>query len=119
MGTTSTTRTRTRTSTCKTPGWWGCLDKTTSHDNDPITTTITTTTSTCLTPGWFGCNDAVASTTPTKATSPPPPVTSAPKDPAPAETSSEPSTATGCHHRNWFGFCKDSIEDEEYVNEEM
>lgn len=149
--TTSTTRTRTRTSTCETPGWWGCLDKTTSHEHNPITTTITTTTSTCLTPGWFGCydettttekitttvpsptsptcetpgwfgcRDDVASTTTTKATTTaPPPVTSAPEVSQPEETGSEPATETGCHHRNWFGFCKDNVEEEaHYVLEEM
>lgn len=34
---TSTTMTRTRTSTCQTPGWWGCLDETTTTSG--ITTT--------------------------------------------------------------------------------
>lgn len=44
--TSSTTSTRTRTETCKTPGWWGCRDETTTM---PTTTTTTTTTSTCKT----------------------------------------------------------------------
>lgn len=56
---------RTRTSTCKTPGWWGCLDETTTSGitttSKPITTTSAST-STCKTPGWFGCNDEVTTT---------------------------------------------------------
>ncbi|KAG6028518.1 putative lipase atg15 [Claviceps citrina] len=68
------TRTRTRTTTCETPGWWGCLDKTTSVASATTThmaTTATTahstststsaSTSTCKTPGWFGCNDKTTS----------------------------------------------------------
>ncbi|KAM0272271.1 hypothetical protein ACHAQH_008743 [Verticillium albo-atrum] len=69
---------RTRTETCKTPGWWGCLDESTTPSTGTITSTTTTTTttststSTCETPGWFGCNDQVtsteASTAPTSST---------------------------------------------------
>ncbi len=52
--TTSTTSTtssvRTRTSTCKTPGWWGCLDEsTTAPGSTTTTTTVTTTLSTSTT----------------------------------------------------------------------
>jgi lipase ATG15 len=46
---TSTTSTRTRTATCKTPGWWGCLDKTTTSSATKITYPSTTTTSSCKT----------------------------------------------------------------------
>lgn len=69
----------TRTSTCKTPGWWGCLDESTT---DTATTTSTTaTTTTCKTPGWFGC-----------------------KDPT---TTTEPATSTTtCETPGWFG-CRD------------
>lgn len=75
--TTTTSKTSyTRTSTCKTPGWWGCLDETTSgttSTHSVITTTYTTTT--CLTPGWFGCNErgnvtVTTTTEPPKTTSP-------------------------------------------------
>lgn len=65
MPSSTTTRTRTRTTTCQTPGWWGCLDKTTTIVSATTTTTTTTTshsTSTCKTPGWFGCNDRTTST---------------------------------------------------------
>jgi len=58
--TSSTSRTRTRTSTCKTPGWWGCLDEsttTTITSTSATTTKATSTTTSCKTPGWFGCND--------------------------------------------------------------
>jgi lipase ATG15 len=50
-----TSKIRTRTETCKTPGWWGCLDEsttTTATTTRPITTTTSSTTSTCKTPGW-------------------------------------------------------------------
>ena len=63
---TSTSYTQTRTETCKTPGWWGCLDETsstrsstTSSTPAPIaTTSAMSTTTTCQTPGLFwGCRD--------------------------------------------------------------
>ncbi|KAL3474900.1 Alpha/Beta hydrolase protein [Aspergillus californicus] len=109
---TTTITTSTRTSTCKTPGWWGCLDESTT--TDPTTTTTTTTTSTCKTPGWFGCNDPTSTsvTTTTEApttttstckdpgwfgcrdpTSPTTPPTSAPKTP----TCETPGLFWGCH----------------------
>ncbi|KAF2097267.1 alpha/beta-hydrolase, partial [Rhizodiscina lignyota] len=50
----STSTTKTRTTTCKTPGWWGCLDETTTSTTSTSTNT-TTSSSTCKTPGWFGC----------------------------------------------------------------
>lgn len=62
--TSSTTKRRTRTSTCKTPGWWGCLDETTTTTSTLSKTTITATTTTCETPGWFGwCHDDTTTTT--------------------------------------------------------
>ncbi|KAL3447509.1 Alpha/Beta hydrolase protein [Aspergillus insuetus] len=78
---TTTTFTSTRTTTCKTPGWWGCLDETTTTSE---TTTTTTTTSTCKTPGWFGCKDPTSATTTTEA----------------------PTTTTTCKDPGWFG-CRD------------
>ncbi|KAJ6141370.1 hypothetical protein N7470_009760 [Penicillium chermesinum] len=53
--TTTTSPTATRTSTCKTPGWWGCLDESTTTGitappTAPTTTATTSTTSTCKTP---------------------------------------------------------------------
>lgn len=48
--TTTTSKTRTRTATCKTPGWWGCLDETTTTTGT-ATSTSTSSTSTCKTPG--------------------------------------------------------------------
>ncbi|KAJ6787433.1 hypothetical protein PWT90_03273 [Aphanocladium album] len=61
--TSTSTRTRTRTSTCKTPGWWGCLDETTDlPPTSPPTSPPTTSTSTCKTPGWFGCKDKTSTT---------------------------------------------------------
>ncbi|KAL7932047.1 Alpha/Beta hydrolase protein [Trichoderma chlorosporum] len=68
---TTTSRTRTRTSTCQTPGWWGCMDETTTGVTSvPATSTTTTaTTSTCKTPGWFGCKDKTTTPASTSSTS--------------------------------------------------
>jgi lipase ATG15 len=50
---TATTTSRTRTETCKTPGWWGCRDESTTSTPTTTTsstiTTTTTSTSTCKT----------------------------------------------------------------------
>ncbi len=50
---TSTTISRTRTETCKTPGWWGCRDQTSTTTTSSSTSTSTSTTSstTCHTVG--------------------------------------------------------------------
>jgi lipase ATG15 len=95
--------TRTRTETCKTPGWWGCLDESTSSSATATTTTSTSTssTSTCKTPGWFGCKDEDETTTKT---------TSHTTTPAPAPTAtttSLSSTTTSCQYTGWFGDCLD------------
>ncbi|CCE34466.1 related to starvation induced protein PSI-7 [Claviceps purpurea 20.1] len=103
------TRTRTRTSTCETPGWWGCLDKTTTMVSATTTNTATTTTtphststSTCKTPGWFGCYDKTTSgeftTTSTLPTSGGVTTTSVlPTSSAPATTTCEtPGRFWGC-----------------------
>jgi lipase ATG15 len=103
---TSTTSKATRTSTCKTPGWWGCLDETTTTDLTTTTTskkstTTTTTTSeetttTCIMPGWFGCKDKT--TTEEKTAT----VTST------SSSSTAPVTTTTCHTKGWYGGCKDA-----------
>lgn len=87
----STTSTRTRTATCKTPGWWGCLDKTTTPA--PVVTTTYTTTS-CATPGWFGCKEEVNVTVTT--------TTAAPSTSAASTT----ATTESCKTPGWFG-CDD------------
>lgn len=86
---TSTSTTTSRTSTCKTPGWWGCLDPTTTGE----TTSTSTSTSTCKTPGWFGCKD---------------PTTTSDVTSAPTITTTEPpmTSTTTCKTPGWFG-CKD------------
>lgn len=79
--TTSSTGT-TRTSTCKTPGWWGCLDETTT--TTPTSSATSASTTTCRSPGWFGCNDptpGVTTTVPTFTT----------------------TTTTTCTRPGWFG----------------
>lgn len=86
--TTSSTRTRTRTSTCKTPGWWGCLDETTTTTTGDTTTTSSST-STCKTKGWFGCLDPITTTTV-------------------ITTSDTTTTSTStCKTPGWFGACND------------
>ncbi|CZT05331.1 related to starvation induced protein PSI-7 [Rhynchosporium graminicola] len=92
----TTTKTRTRTSTCQTPGWWGCLDETTTTTGTSTSTSTTTTsTSTCKTPGWFGCNDETTTTTSSSIYHPP----------TITQTSKSTSTAT-CKTPGWFG-CND------------
>lgn len=61
--TSTSTSATTRTSTCETPGWWGCLDTTTTMASTSFTSVTTTATSTCKTPGWFGCKDPITTTT--------------------------------------------------------
>ncbi|KAL4897870.1 putative lipase atg15 [Aspergillus ambiguus] len=87
--TTTTTTSFTSTSTCKTPGWWGCLDESTTTS---ATGTSTTSTTTCETPGWFGCKDPTTSTTAT---------------PEPSVTTTSPIMTSTCAHPGWFG-CRDS-----------
>jgi len=93
--TTTTSRmTYTRTSTCKTPGWWGCLDESTTSTHPVVTTTYTTTT--CLTPGWFACKES-ANLTVTTTTEPPTSTLS-----VPASITASVSTTSTCRH-GWFG----------------
>ncbi|KAK7733916.1 putative lipase atg15 [Cytospora paraplurivora] len=99
----SSTKTRTRTETCKTPGWWGCLDTTTTGAVPTTTTTTSTSsTSTCKTPGWFGCKDKT--TTTTTSTSHTPPVTTT------STSSSSPTatTTTDCATPGKFWGCWDT-----------
>ncbi|CRG86785.1 hypothetical protein PISL3812_03797 [Talaromyces islandicus] len=95
---TSTSTSITRTSTCQTPGWWGCLDKTTSTSmpittTEDITTTATTSTSTstCQTPGWFGCLDKTTSIVSTTAE-----ITT-------TTAISTPTSTSTCETPGWFG----------------
>lgn len=95
--TTTNPSTRTRTTTCKTPGWWGCLDESsTTSTTTPVVTTTYTTTS-CATPGWFGCKETVNVTVTTTTAAP---TTSIP----PSATSTAASSI--CEHPGFFG-CRD------------
>lgn len=116
--TATSTSIRTRTETCKTPGWWGCLDEstTTSHPKTTTTTTTSTTTtstSTCKTPGWFGCKDDDKTTTTSPSSSQAAPAPTATTTSAPTTTSSASSTSTSssstssCQYPGWFGGCLD------------
>jgi lipase ATG15 len=102
--TSTTINTRTRTETCKTPGWFGCLDEsTTTGATSTTSSTSTSSTSTCKTPGWFGCKDDNGEKTSTK--------TSHTTSPAPAPTatttSSSHTATTSCEYPGWFGDCLD------------
>ncbi|PSN67526.1 alpha/beta-hydrolase [Corynespora cassiicola Philippines] len=97
---------RTRTETCKTPGWWGCLDESTTSGSTTSTTstsssTSTSSTSTCKTPGWFGCKDETTTTSATPTPAPAPSVTT---------TSSQPTLSSSCKYPGWFGGCNDGTE---------
>ncbi|PHH69052.1 hypothetical protein CDD80_7048 [Ophiocordyceps camponoti-rufipedis] len=92
----STTMTRTRTSTCETPGWFGCLDESTTGTQTGTTTTTTSSssTSTCKTPGWFWCKDKTTTTT---------------------TTSDATTTSTStCETPGWLG-CKDKTTQTETI----
>ncbi|OBT75825.1 hypothetical protein VF21_05522 [Pseudogymnoascus sp. 05NY08] len=128
----TSTRTRTRTETCKTPGWWGCLDETTTATGTATSkTTSTATTTTCKTPGWFGCNDRTSTTTratPSRTAVPTPTPTSPTttstisttctspgyfggcNDPTDPVTTSPPTSSTTCTSPGFFGGCNDSTE---------
>ena len=84
----TSTKTRTRTETCKTPGWWGCLDETSTSTTTTTTTSTSTSTSTCKTPGWFGCKDKTITETGTTA-------------------SSATTTMPTCETPGWFWGCND------------
>ncbi|KAF2190956.1 autophagy related lipase Atg15 [Zopfia rhizophila CBS 207.26] len=100
--TSTSTSSRTRTETCKTPGWWGCLDEPTTTDETTGTLTTATSTSTCKKPGWFGCKDP---TTTTSATTSP----SASPAPSITTTSTLPTStsSSSCKNPGWFGGCND------------
>ncbi|MCJ1335627.1 putative lipase atg15 [Bachmanniomyces sp. S44760] len=103
----STTSTSyTRTATCQTPGWWGCLDEsTTSAATETRTSTTTLTSATCKSYGWFGaCLDPVTSTTISTTTIPPPTTTTSSKNSAKPTT--ETSTST-CMTPGVIYGCKD------------
>ncbi|KAF8865804.1 alpha/beta-hydrolase [Acephala macrosclerotiorum] len=96
ISTSSKTKTRTRTETCQTPGWWGCLDETTTTGATTTSPVTTTSTSTCKTPGWFGCNDE-KTTTSSKSSLPTATKTS---------TSTTSTSTSTCKTPGWFG-CND------------
>ncbi|KAI8939132.1 hypothetical protein NX059_004966 [Plenodomus lindquistii] len=88
---TSTTLSRTRTETCKTPGWWGCRDEsTTMTATTSSSSSSSSSTSTCHTPGWFGCKDKTTTVTTTSASVTIP-------------------TTTTCTSKGWFGRCQDEV----------
>ena len=106
----TSTSTRTRTETCKTPGWWGCLDETATTTTTSMSTSSSST-STCETPGWFGCKDPITTTTTTTTTTKSSVQSASPtptQAPVPTVTPTASSSSTICHRPGWFG-CKDPI----------
>lgn len=100
----TTSPVRTRTSTCETPGWWGCLDETTTSATATETSTETTSTSTCKTPGWFGCKDPTTTSSMPSA-SPPTTLTITSITTTYISTTTS-SSSTTCKTPGWFG-CRD------------
>ena len=110
----SSTYSRTRTETCKTPGWWGCLDETSTGSGSATTTSSSSSSSTtCETPGWFGCQDPTTTTSATGSSSPavssaaPAPTITTPSS-LPTSTAAVPSSTAICKTPGWFG-CNDYI----------
>ena len=134
---TTTVLSTTATTTCKTKGWWGCLDDPTiTTTGTPTTTTVTPTTTavtptttavtpipttastivTCTSYGWFGnCLDPVAPTVITSISTTPTviPTTTCSKynwrGHCVDETIQTLPTRTtqSCTHKGWFGACRD------------
>lgn len=109
----SSTYTRTRTETCKTPGWWGCLDETTTSGPASSTSSSPSSSTTCETPGWFGCKDPTTTTSSTTSAAastatPAPTITTPSSLPTSSlHTSSSPTPSSTCQPPGWFG-CLDS-----------
>ena len=88
----SSTTSSTRTTTCQTPGWWGCLDETST-----MTTTSTSSstselpTTSCVKYGWFG---GCAQTT-----------TFSPTSSIPTITRHGDLLTTSCVGHGWLGGC--------------
>jgi lipase ATG15 len=62
-GSPTTSTTSQPTTTCHSPGWFGCRDKTTSRTSTGSGIIHTATSLSCQTPGWFGCHDKLTTTT--------------------------------------------------------
>ncbi|CAK7231428.1 Putative lipase atg15 [Sporothrix bragantina] len=125
----TTSKTKTRTQTCKTPGWWGCLDETTTTTERQVTTTrdvptttttattttttsevtTTETTTTCKTPGRFwGCLDEPTSSGSTSTSTSSKTMTTTTTSP---RTKPTPTETTTCSIPGRFWGCWDGAED--------
>lgn len=120
---TSSSKVRTRTETCKTPGWFGCLDESTTTTGTVTTTTSesrSSETTSCKTWGWFGCKDDPEDTTTsditttsshrrhhTPAPAPVPSLTTTTSQPTSSSSSLSSSSTYSCKHPGWFGGCYD------------
>ncbi|KAI4202112.1 MAG: hypothetical protein LQ350_002779 [Teloschistes chrysophthalmus] len=110
---TSSSTSSTRTSICKTPGWWGCRDETTTS-LIPISTTTSTLTSatvTCTAYGWFGgCLGSITTTIISTITSTITSTIAAPERATGGVTATSDrggATTTSCQSYGWFGRCLD------------
>lgn len=100
----SSSYTRTRTVTCQTPGWFGCLDESTTS----TLTSSTSSTTTCKTPGWFGCLDQTTSAgSPITTTMIMTTTTTTVTKTATKTTTKIATTTATCHTPGWWG-CKDN-----------
>lgn len=107
---TTSVPTSTTTTTCLKPGWWGCLDQTTTLTTATTHTATTTThktkpTTTCTHYGWFGnCLDP-SQTVPTSDIHPT--ITTITTTQPTETTTLATTTTTTCTHRGYFGGCLD------------
>jgi lipase ATG15 len=73
-GSPTTSKNSKPTTTCHSPGWLGCRDKTAAGITTSSSKITTTTSASCSSPGWFGCHDKPTTTAktpkPTSATVP-------------------------------------------------
>ncbi|KAL8729928.1 MAG: hypothetical protein Q9166_004373 [cf. Caloplaca sp. 2 TL-2023] len=97
----------TRTTTCKTPGWWGCRDET-STSSIPVTTIFSTLTSTAVSCkyGWFGWCLVSGTRTITSTITRTVPAYTTTGD-VTATSNQAPSWTPPCEHYGWFGRCLD------------
>ncbi|KAL9586968.1 MAG: hypothetical protein Q9212_000570 [Teloschistes hypoglaucus] len=110
---TSSSTSSTRTSICKTPGWWGCRDETTTS-LIPISTqtsTLTSATVTCTAYGWFGgCLGSTTTTIISTITSTITSTLDAPEGTTGGVTVTSDhggATTASCQSHGWFGSCLD------------
>ena len=88
----SSTTSSIRTTTCQTPGWWGCLDETSTMTTTSTSSSISNLpTTSCVKYGWFGgCLETTTFSSPTS---------------TPTSTSQADLLTTSCARYGWLGSC--------------